>query len=206
MLLKLTHDEPLSNFAFNFNMRRYIKGVFWSKQSGKWRAECKRTTLGYHATEEAAARAYDDYVKDGVVPEKLGNPKSTSQFKGVGWSKSAGKWKAICKGKHLGYHATEEAAAQAYNTEAERIGGVDLNVIPPAGDADDGDNTAAPAALALLSMFASAPTHANSAGSKRAGAPTAPAPRQRKMMRLDTLVVTVAGAGAAAATATRGSG
>jgi hypothetical protein len=27
MLLKLRYDEPLSNFAFNFNLRHYIEGI-----------------------------------------------------------------------------------------------------------------------------------------------------------------------------------
>jgi hypothetical protein len=38
----------------------------------------------------------------------------TSQFKGVCWNKSSGKWYATRKGKSLGYHASEEAAAGAY--------------------------------------------------------------------------------------------
>jgi len=50
----------------------------------------------------------------------------------------AGKWTSV----------SPWTAALAYNTEAERIGGIDLNVIPaPAGDADDDNNAAA---LALL--------------------------------------------------------
>jgi hypothetical protein len=63
-----------------------------------------------------------------------------SYSKGVYWYKSRGTWTARCKGKSLGQHATEEAAAQAYNIEAQRIGRVDLN------DTDD------PAALALISL------------------------------------------------------
>jgi len=34
-----------------------FKGVSWNKGTGKWTAKCKETRLGYHATEEAAARA-----------------------------------------------------------------------------------------------------------------------------------------------------
>ena len=45
--LKLNCDILLSTSAFKFNLRRYNKG--------KW--------LGYHATEEAAVQAYDNYVK-----------------------------------------------------------------------------------------------------------------------------------------------
>ena len=118
--------------------RRYrtsqFKGVCWAKANGKWRAECKGKSLGYHATEEAAARAYNTYVKDGVVLVPPRDPACSSQFKGVRWDKGRGKWRVVCKGKHLGCHATEEAAARAYNIEAERIGRVHLNVIPPADD------------------------------------------------------------------------
>ena len=92
-----------------------FKGVTWNKSAGKWTAQCKGTHLGYHATEEAAARAHDEYVKDGVDPVTRGDPSSTSRFKGVHWDKRRGKWKAECKRKGLGYHVTEEAAAQAYN-------------------------------------------------------------------------------------------
>jgi hypothetical protein len=116
------------------------------------------------------------YIKDGVVPGQLRKP-TASAYKGVYWYKSRGQWTARCHGKSLGQHATEEAAAQAYNMEARRIGRVDVNVIPPAGDTDD-------AALALISLAALARTHA-SAGSKRAGAPTTPASAQKKKMRLD---------------------
>ena len=56
-------------------------------------------------------QAYDNYVKDGVVP--LLRRQGTSRFKGVFWDKHRGKWKAQCKGSNLGCHAAEEAAAQA---------------------------------------------------------------------------------------------
>ena len=75
-----------------------------------------------------------DVTSAPVVP----NPRRSSQFKGVCWKKSLSTWTAVCKRNHLGCYATEEAAAWAYNMEAERIGRVDLNVIPPAGDADGG--------------------------------------------------------------------
>ena len=112
------------------------KGVSWHKLSGKWTAAFKGRHLGLHATEEAAALAYTNYVKDGVDP--VTRRDRTSQFKGVNWHKHRGKWWAKCKGTSLGYHATEEAAAQAYNIEAQRIGITVRNDIPPARDADDG--------------------------------------------------------------------
>jgi len=87
-----------------------FKGVTWDKSNNKWKATCKGTHLGYHATEEDAARAYNKYLEDGSVPAAWGS----SQFKGVCWVKRNNKWKADCKGTHLGYHATEENAARAY--------------------------------------------------------------------------------------------
>ena len=152
-----------------------FKGVCWNKHRGNWLAGCKGKNLGCHATEEAAAQPYDNYVEDGDDPVK----RRSSQFKGVCWNKRSGKWLAKCKERHLGYHATEEASARAYNTEAERIGRVD--------DADDGNKGAAPAALPLLNTAAPAPTHAgaDSKRSRRADAPTTPAHLRRKKMRLD---------------------
>ena len=53
-------------------------GVSWSRSNFKWQARSKRAQLGFHATEEAAARAVDDYVKHGTAPE---SKKGSSQFK-----------------------------------------------------------------------------------------------------------------------------
>ena len=112
-----------------------FKGVCWNKPCGKWQAQCKGKSLGYHATEEAAAQAYNKYVEDGVAPVKR-----PSRPKGVSWHQGRGKWQAKCKGTWLGYHATEEAAARAYNIEARRVGITTLNDIPPAGNTDTGNS------------------------------------------------------------------
>ena len=158
-----------------------FKGVHLDKRSGKWRAMCKRKSLGAYATQEAAARAYNVYVEDGVDPVLHRN--GFSQFKGVWFSKSNRKWRARLKNKGLGYHATEEAAARAYNKEVERIGCVDLNVIPPAGNADDGSNSnsAAAAAASLVLASPAAPARAHAGASSKRAAPTTPAPPQAKM-------------------------
>ena len=95
---------------------------------------------------------------------------------------------------------TEGAAAQAYNTEAGRLG-VPLNVIPPAADTDAGGNTATPAdpAAALALHSPAAPAYAR-AGPKRA-APSSLASSHAKTMRLDTSAGAAGAAGACAAAA-----
>ena len=89
-----------------------FKGVAWNKSASKWKAKCKGNHLGYHTTEEAAARAYSKYLDDGSVPEPAERGGCTSQFKGVSWSKSKNRWMAECKSMHLGHHATEADAAR----------------------------------------------------------------------------------------------
>ena len=46
-----------------------FKGVSWNKHNIKWKAMSKGKYLGHHATEEEAARAIDDYIEHGIVPE-----------------------------------------------------------------------------------------------------------------------------------------
>jgi len=87
--LNLKPYELLSSFAFNFNLCRYTM-------------------------EEEAALAYSDYVVDGIVPANR-KERGSSRFPGVGWDKANGKWIAKYQQKFLGNHATEEAAAQAYD-------------------------------------------------------------------------------------------
>jgi hypothetical protein len=110
-----------------------LAGVSWHKYTNKWQAGCKGTHLGYHATEEDAVRAYNKYLKDGIDPVKHRDA-ITSQFTGVSWAKNVNKWRAQCRGRNMGCHATEEGAARAYNVEAERLG-IALNVISPAASA-----------------------------------------------------------------------
>jgi hypothetical protein len=143
-----------------------LAGVTWVKAARKWKAICKGTYLGLHASQAAAARAYN--VEAGrigcplhVIPpaEAAGDGAGAgvgagagagaggdpveqreairSQFRGVHWAKAAKKWQATCKGAYLGLHTTEEGAARAYNVEAERLGRP-LNGIPPAGAAGAG--------------------------------------------------------------------
>ena len=106
-----------------------FRGVSWSKSQNKWTAECNGTHLGRHATEEEAARARSKYLEDHIDPVNH-REAGTSRFTGVSWDKNRKRWRARCKGKALGYHTTEQAAAQAYNFEAERIS-LPLNITPP---------------------------------------------------------------------------
>jgi len=157
-------------------------GVSWAKSASKWRAKCKGTRLGYHATEEGAVRAYNKYLEDGSVPVKHRDATNTSHFTGVCRQKKNRKWKARCKKRHMGYHATEEAAAKAYNIEAKRLG-IALNIIPPAGVAGAGGARTG-AGLPLAGAGAGAGgVPGSGAGFKRA-AITSAAPAPSKMMKL----------------------
>ena len=81
-----------------------FEGVYWITSSNKWRSQYQRKYLGVYPTEEAAARAYNKYLKDGIDPVKRRAANRTSQFTGVFWAKSAAKWRADFKGKYLGHH------------------------------------------------------------------------------------------------------
>jgi hypothetical protein len=64
-------------------------------------------------------RAATHSQNQGNTRKRLG---TSSQFKGVCWSKCAGKWRAYIRSdgklKFLGYFASEFEAAQAYNSAA----------------------------------------------------------------------------------------
>jgi len=168
-----------------------FKGVSWNTSKSKWQARCnKGKSLGYHATEEEAARAVDDYVKHGTVPEST----RSSQFKGVCWNKSKNKWQAQCGKKSLGRHAAEKDAARAYNVEAARLG-LALNVIPPAGAAGAGtgegtglgagtDHTLNPPAGAAGAGADTGPGAGADAGRKRAAPKTPAAAQKNKKVKL----------------------
>jgi hypothetical protein len=97
-----------------------FQGVYWDKHANKWQAKCKKKYRGLYTTEEAAARAYSKYLKDGVVPELVERRgRGSSHFQGVSWNKSKNKWKTDVKGTHIGHYATEEDAARAYSKYLE---------------------------------------------------------------------------------------
>jgi len=162
-----------------------FKGVHWCNTSSKLQAVCKGNRLGYHATEEEAARVYIKYLEDGIDPVKH-REASTSQFTGVCWIKNRDKWEAKCKGKHLGYHTTEDAAARAYNVEAGRVGRP-LNVIPPAGAAGAGAGPGPGAGGSAGPKLAASKTPAaptTKQKTKRAAPTTPAAPALSKKMKL----------------------
>ena len=126
------------------------------KKSKPWEARIridgKRKHLGYHATEEEAARAYDAegarLERELNFPEEWKNVEdieekyealsykkgkreassSSSKYQGVSRNKSnkSNPWKAEIridgKYKYLGSYATEEEAARAYDAEGVRVG------------------------------------------------------------------------------------
>jgi hypothetical protein len=151
-------------------------GVSWDKSKSTWKAKCKGMDLGRHAAEEDAAHAYSKYLNHGIDPVKH-REHCTSHFTGVHWNQPNSKWKAQCKGTYLGYHTTENAAARAYNIEAERRG-LDLNVIPPTGAAGAGAAGAGPGA-----GVGSGAKRAG-AGLKRAAPMTSATPALSKNMKL----------------------
>ena len=128
-----------------------FRGVSRYKRSGKWMAsvhvpgegECY---LGTFELEEEAARARDAELRrrnladrglnfptggerpaTAAAPASRG-PRGTSRFRGISWVKQKRKWKAglYVSGektpRFLGYHATEEDAARAYDAEVRRAG------------------------------------------------------------------------------------
>jgi hypothetical protein len=107
----------------------------------------------------------------------------TSQFTGVCWHKHVSKWWAKCKGTNLGYHTKEEAAANAYNVEAERLG-LPLNVIPPARATSAGGGAGADPGPKRVGAGASLKRAGAGAGPKRAVPKTSAKPAPSKKMKL----------------------
>jgi hypothetical protein len=125
-----------------------------SNKSKPWRAcisiDGKKEYLGYHATEEEAARAHDAEgarlgrelnfpeewknvedieAKYEALSYKKGKRKApSSKYRGVGLNKGSKSkpWRVQItidgKDKYLGHYATEEEAARAYDAEGARLG------------------------------------------------------------------------------------
>ncbi|KAG1671908.1 hypothetical protein FOA52_003475 [Chlamydomonas sp. UWO 241] len=132
------------------------RGVSWHKRSAVWvanlwdsKTKCQQH-IGYYASEEDAARAYDcaavelygpDYTKHNFPGELISEPPvslgdkrregKSSGFKGVSRHKARETWQVELWGpktkrlKHIGTYASEEDAARAYDYEAVKLHGPD---------------------------------------------------------------------------------
>jgi hypothetical protein len=130
-------------------------GVLWDKTNQWWVAQLRSKEgrrvdrVGRYATEEDAARAHDaaavriygakaqrnfpdEVISEAppVVSEELRGRK-TSKYVGVSWFESKSVWRArmrdpvLKKMVHIGYYATEEEAARAFDHMAITIHGPD---------------------------------------------------------------------------------
>jgi hypothetical protein len=128
---------------------RYI-GVIWHKTNSSFRVQLSgpsKRTIGYFASEEDAARAYDHAAVQARGPgakrnfpdEDISEPpvtvgeeqkqRSSSRYIGVSWNKVRSAWTAQLKDpqtkrqQHIGYFASEEDAARAYDHAAVQARG-----------------------------------------------------------------------------------
>ncbi|GLI64039.1 hypothetical protein VaNZ11_007199, partial [Volvox africanus] len=130
------------------------RGVYWEEKLNQWRAETTEnggtTVLGYFATQEDAARAFDaailrsgnkELLNFPLLAKPASNPhpgpkargprapgtRVTSQYKGVSWNSACSKWVAVLwdrelkRARHIGSYESEEDAARAYDKEALRM-------------------------------------------------------------------------------------
>jgi hypothetical protein len=132
----------------------------------------RKQHIGSYASEEDAARAYDcaavqargpgakrNFTGDAIseLPVTVGEERkkrSSSRFAGVSWNKSQSSFQAQLtdpqtKRRHIGYYASEEDAARAYDCAAVQAHGPGAKLnFPPASDTDhvsDGDEPPPPA-------------------------------------------------------------
>ncbi|KAG1654545.1 hypothetical protein FOA52_008401 [Chlamydomonas sp. UWO 241] len=129
---------------------RYI-GVCWNEAKSAWRVRVmdpvtkSRRHIGRYASEEDAARAYDcaavqahgpdakrNFPDEAIseLPAILGEQRkqrSSSRFVGVCWNKAHSSWLASLwdpqtkRQRHIGYFASEEDAARAYDCAAVHV-------------------------------------------------------------------------------------
>lgn len=137
------------------NSSSKYKGVSWYKKSNKWvariKVDGKDKHLGYFASEEEAALAYNKAVMQlwsgngylnvigednnaieveverNVRVKRKPNRQSTSEYLGVHWNSRRSKWIATIvkdkKSNWLGQFNSEEEAAKAYDRKALELHG-----------------------------------------------------------------------------------
>ena len=121
--LKMYHEGDLSFMETRIPTSQY-KGVFWDKNSNKWKSQIKingkKKYLGYFTSEEDAAEVYQNALKmynEGDL-SFMETRIPSSQYKGVSWNKNANKWMSCIKingkNKNLGLFTSEEQAYDAY--------------------------------------------------------------------------------------------
>ncbi|KAG1681533.1 hypothetical protein FOA52_014039 [Chlamydomonas sp. UWO 241] len=117
-----------------------------------WDPQAKRCLhIGSFASEEDAARAYDyaavqahgpgakrnfpgEVISE--MPEERKKQQRSSRYLGVGWSKADSVWKVQVydpqtkRSKHIGYFASEEDAARAYDYAVVKVVAVPPQVVP----------------------------------------------------------------------------
>jgi hypothetical protein len=125
-------------------------GVSWHIRDEKWQSEIsidgKHVGLGYHGSEEAAARAYDE--RAGPLGRPVNFPleegqeqaakKGTSKYEGVHWSPDEKLWEAVGV-KHgerlsLGSFKSEELAARAVDDHLVAALGLPRKHFPVEGE------------------------------------------------------------------------
>ena len=106
------------------------EGVYWHSKHQRWAATYKREWIGLFDTEEEAKRYRDSFMK--IYEKRLANgtlvnPNDAQRLRGVTRCAEVGKWRAriYAEGKmqHIGYFATKEEAAAAYDSAALGIFG-----------------------------------------------------------------------------------
>ena len=123
-------------------------GVCWSEASQAWATSIlggsKSKTLGYFASEEDAARAYDAAAGPlgrpvnfprSKVGEKQVVKRGTSEYRGVDWLRASGQWEASARlhGRRcsLGVFPSQYLAARAYDDFAVAQGQARVNFHVP---------------------------------------------------------------------------
>jgi hypothetical protein len=131
-------------------------GVYWCKAGSSYRVTVRdqqtkrRRCIGYFASEEDAARAYDcaavqahgPGTKRNFPDETISEPpvtvgeerkqRTSSRFLGVSWHKANSSFRVQLmrdpqtkRRLHIGYYASEEDAARAYDCAAVQVHGPD---------------------------------------------------------------------------------